>query len=491
MRVRGALVLLVLSSIACDPEVACDAASLRTALAGASPGDEVELRCRVEGAFVVPAGVTLTGTGDAAIMLTDANEVALEVMTGDQGDTVVQGLTVESAGRAAIAVRGAGTAVLERAVVRATAGIGVGTSGATVTIRASAIEGEVTPDTIDESRWLRVIGSAPPDGECPTAECECRPGARDGSRTCDTTGRWATLTATHGLYVRGGTLELVDTTITQHALFAVVLEDASATISGGTIGHGLGVGLEVLGGTVAIDGTEITGVHTGLRGSPSYAALFAEDAAATTTGLRVRGVDGYGLVHAGGTGVHQGLVIEETGDVALWAGGSERIEVRGPGARIADAAFAAVLGVEVGALRLEDVDVVGVRALRRVVGARGAIDVGDGVQLIATVPSLEAVRIVGAERAGLVVDLVSGVDATAFREVSVDASGTALGAIAGTVDVATEALVAGAPAGWDTGVTRAGAAAANDAAFAGALPAVVAATPPSAGSVVGAIGPMY
>ena len=95
-----------------------------------------------------------------------------------------------------------------------------------------------------------------------------------------------------------------------------------------------------------------------------------------------------------------------------------------------------------------------------------SVEVGDGIQLVGTTQAvtLEDITLSGNARVGVLVDLDGGtMDSFSMAGVSVDGVDDALGAIAqgGTLS-----------AGWDDGVTRQGATAANDAAFSDVLDVV-------------------
>lgn len=446
--------------------------------------------CRIVGALVVPGGVTLRGVA-GTVVEGPADGTAITLVPAASGAaTTVSSLTVESHGTAGVVAHGAGLVALTTVVIEADAGVAVGLESVDASLSDVRIVGPVTRETRDDVRWLRVTSAPASESACPTTTCECEPGARDGDRTCDATGRWATITLTHGLFARGGAVHAVRLSVMGFAAFGIVLEDVAADMSASSVSEGLGVGLEASGGALAIDALDVGSIWTGLRGVPAYGLLAVAGAEVTSVALTVHDSDGYGLVQHEASGVHTGLVVERVGDVGVWAGSSPRLEIVGAGSRIEDASFAGVLAVGSAEVSLDGLAITGTRAVRRAVSVRGAVEVGDGIELV-RVPryALRAVRIVGAERAGLVLDASGGVPAGAFDGVTID--GTALGAVAGSIDEAAETLVGGAPPGWDDGITRLGATVANDAAFVGSLAAVVVTAPPTATDVLGAIAPMY
>lgn len=441
----------------------CDAGDLAARLAAAQPGEIVEAPgCTLEAALTVPAGVTLRGSSSTRLVgPTDGPAVTLA--TGAAGTTGLASLTIESH-HTGLAVSGDGDARVSEVTVEAITGVGaaLATSGL-VTLTGSTLRGTVTEANRDDSRWLSVTASDAP---------------------------------THGLVASTGRLALSSSRVEGFAEVAVALgggmggepDLVSATIEGTTIGHGLGVGLTTRAGTLTLTDAHIEDVWTGVRGWPSYCG-FVEAGTVSSSGLALSRCDGYGLVQIAGDTAHSALTITTTGDVGLWVGAGASASVEG-GSRIADTAFAAITAVDAASLSLADVDVAEVRAVRRTVLVRGAIEIGDGIDLVGTSFSLRNVTIASAERVGLLVD-ASAFSAADLSGITVTSEGTGLGALLGSIDRGAEQATVTTMPGWDSGITRAGAAITNDAAFTGSLAAIVAPGPPSAGDVLGVIAPMY
>ncbi len=461
----------------------CDSDALRETLEGAQDGDTVQAEaCRYEGSFHVPAGVTLRGRGAETVIVAPEGQVGVEL------EGSLASLAIESHGRAGIAVREGSDATISDVDVSTDRGIGIGVEGSASLARVS-ITGPVSAADADDSSWIRVLSGPVAASDC--ADCECTPGDVDGDRACDLDGRWSRLAATHGIVARGATLTMESVDVRGLARFGVVLEDSETTWMGGSVRETLGVGVEVIGGSASLDGVSIEQTLSGLRGEPSYAVIAAGGAMLSSADLALRDNDRYGLVQLGSSGTHERLIAERQGDAAVWVQDSSLFTLSGEGTRIADGSFAGVVVIGSSHVHLSDAVVDGVSSSRRPVGLIGAIEVGDGVQVTGSYEDvrLERVSLSGHARAGLVVEI--GTAMPSFTSVEVDAAGTALGAVAGTPESGTDELVVSAPAGWDTGIVRSGAAAVNDAAFSGRLSAVLGARPPASDEVLGVVAPMF
>lgn len=444
-------------------EPTCDGAEVIAQLAASGPGDVVTLpACRFEASLVVPAGVTLRARPES-LVVGPSDGPAIALTSG--ADSLIDGVRVEGH-HTGVRVVGDGDAALRSVVIDVITGVGldVVSSGHT-DVEDATITGDVTEESRDDSRWLSVTSAN---------------------------------AATHGVLAREGTLELERSTITGFAWIALALgsgsgdtpSDLDVTVRETTLGRGLGVGFTSRARSLVFDRATIEDVWTGVRGWPSYCG-FVEAGRVSSDALALTRCDGYGLVQIAGDAEHDALAIETTGDVGLWIGSDVAATVRGPNAFVRDTAFAAITAVDATSVTLEDVDVERVRAVRRTVLVRGSIEIGDGIELVGTPFLLRDVSITGAERLGLLLDESTPFATTDLADVRVTSEGTGLGAILGTIDRGAEDASVATRPGWDLGVTRAGAAIANDPAFTGTLPAIVAGGPPSTGDVLGVIAPMY
>jgi hypothetical protein len=482
--------------LGCAEPGICDGASLTRALAEAAPGDVVAIgSCTVEGTLTIPAGVRLEGVDGSRVRAPESGS-AIEVIPSQASGsaaTTVAGLSIEARGRAGIVARGAGEIAIERVTVLAARGVAVAVEGTSATIRDLVIEGPIDETTARDPAFARVVGGAPAAAACPSgATCECEIGSVEGERACDVDGRWSRLTATYGLHARDATLDIEGLDVRGIALFAVVLRGCETVWTGGSVDETLGVGVEVLGGRAELHEVRVEHTRQGLRGVASYAVVAAEGAVLETTSLTIRDSERYGLLHASSIGRHAGMLAERNADAAVWADQSDELAIRD--STIEGSGFAGLVVVDSHDVTITDVAVTGTREVLRPLGIFGTVEIGDGIHLMGTTERvlLERVAVSANARIGLTIDLgATGSSLPVLVDVQASAEGDAYGAIAGRVDVATGRLVAGAPAGWDTGVARDGAALANDPTLTGPIDAVLDARPPSAAEILMVVAPMY
>jgi hypothetical protein len=168
--------------------------------------------------------------------------------------------------------------------------------------------------------------------------------------------------------------------------------------------------------------------------------------------------DGADITLAGASFSHMGLV-----GVRLQGGTLSATDLRCE----ADGGVG-LLAVNVESLTIEGGDLLDT-ALLSILTPTGGIPSGEGIQVVrdtdGTAPPLDVrlvnVRLIDNGRAGLLLDAASGpVGRVELTSVTASATGTGLGAVAQNTTL---------PSGWDSGVTRTGAALANDPSFPGAL----------------------
>lgn len=470
----------------------CDAGEVRAQLAAARPGGVVRVgACRLTGPFLVPAGVSLIGQGDASILEARSGTV-VELEGG--ANTQLRAVRLESSGRAAIAVRGSGSASIEEVIIAVTRGIGIGIQGTTTSLARVRILGAVRSENARDPRWLRVLGAGVPVAACPGTDCECEPGAEDeaSGRLCDAEGRWTTWTATLGIYAARAALTLEDVEIGGLAQYGLIADDSEIEWILGEIHDVIGVGVLLRGGQASLTDVSIERVVQGLRGLASYDVIATDGAVLDSTRLHLFDGDRYGLLVLNATGQHTSLEVQNHGDVGVWIGESEAFSIHGASV-VRDNRFAGVVVSNSSHVLVEGAVVTGTRTIRRSMGAFGQVEVGDGIHLSGSYSNVRLVdlEIRGNERVGLLADIGDGPADVMFQGVNVDATETALGAIAGHRDTARGVLIVGAPAGWDTGIQRFGAALTNDAAASGELDAVVAAAPDAVSELHAIVAPMY
>ena len=426
------LILAVSLQLGCgsDETAHTDYASLTAALEGASLGDTVRVgAARIEGGTVrVPPGVTLVGSGDVSIIVAPADNVAVAALTSPGGpETRVSSVRVESSGRAGVVAVGGGSARIDSVTVQATKGIGIGAEDvATLTMIDVTLTGPVTPENADS----QPLDPAPND------------------------------TATHGIVLVNVTrADLTRVSSVGFAEFGALLVNSGVTWTEGGADRNLGTGIMSYGGSATLDGLTVCGTLQGLRLIPAYGIVLTNDTLTDTRGLTICDGQGYGALHAGARALHTDLVATGNTNAAVWLQDTDMFEINGSGSRLAGNAFAGVVVVDSTNVTVADATIDGTRSVTRVVGEVGTVQVGDGVQLVRSTASvfLRNLTLVGNERTGILADLNGGSSSDiTFDAVSASATGTAYGVLAqgGTIT-----------AGWDTGVTRMGAAVTNDETF--------------------------
>ncbi len=489
--------LAAVAVVACGGSPYCDRAGAEAALMAAAPGDTVELgACEIEGPLRVPPGVTLAGT-EGTVVVAPVESGGVVALGGDVA-TTIRDLHVVVEGRIGILVRGGGAARVSGVTVDARRGIALGASElATLELDDVTLEGPVNAANASDSRWVRVLPAPVEAAEC--AGCECTPGMLDeaGDRVCDAMGRWATWTATYGLVLtRVASATLTDVDARGFAAWGALLTASGVTWDGGGVHDTLGIGVRQVGGTLAM--TDLVAERTvgGLRGDRPYAIHATDGARVEGTRVTVTDNERYGVLLAGASGRLVDLVATNNGDAALWVAETEDFELSGTGTALTDNDFAGAVFIASSGVRLADGAIEGTREAERPLGAIGLLRVGDGVQIAETRGAFSARDLTfrGNARAGLLVDLgASGTGDVTFENVAVDATGAALGAVAGRPAAAGE-LTADAPSGWDTGITRNPAAATNDVAFTGSISVVPEHLPSPVfdpGEVLGVVAPMF
>ncbi len=431
----------------------CEPAALEGALAGAGPGDVVEIgACRLSGAFVVPDGVILSGQSGS--VLASASDVAV---VETRGSGTVRGLRVEvDHGGVGVLTRG-GTLGLTDVVVVVTRGIAVGVDAGSLTATRVTLDGPITEEDA-------AFASMSPDE-----------------------------TATFGLVARGldpdDSITLTDVRVTDFAVAGLSIGGGSLLWRGRDAGPDVegvrGVGIALFGTTASLESVEVAAMRSGvgMPGIGVVASGLGGVATELTAEVRVHDGDGYGL-------------FADASAVTL--AGSEFADLGLMGVRLQGGSLSAtdLVAERNGGAGLMAIDTTSVSVERGRLDAQreavfvttlGSVRVADGIQVVrdpesAAAPPLDLqlvdVTLSGNARAGLLLDANDGAVARLRLEgLAVEASGAGYGAV-------TQRTAVGA--GWDAMVTRAGAAAANDAAFSSAIDVVgimmppgLVATPPS------------
>jgi hypothetical protein len=265
-----------------------------------------------------------------------------------------------------------------------------------------------------------------------------------------------------------GSAELTDVQIEGFGAFGFLSVRSTVTWTGGRVSTNLGAGLEVWSGEATLIGVTIWGTRDGAGAIESFGAVFGEDARITSQRLYVANGDSFGLFHDGGSAAHEDLIARNNGFAAVWIQGATAFDLSGL-SMIEDNRFAGVAALGSTGIHVQDASIVRTTEGVRVSGIR-TVRAADGLHLVDSDGLFEDLSLLDNDRIGLLVDLGGGnTSAVSLTDVSVEASGTSLGAVAqnGTVEP-----------GWDDGITRLGATATNDGSFTDRL------------EIAGAVGPV-
>jgi len=280
-------------SVACgDPaDETIDPSGLTAALEAASAGDVLTLgNTTYAGSYVLPAGVTLRGSGSTVIEGIDGS-IALSVLPGsDSEPTVVESLTVQS-GTHAIHARGSsGDEVirLSRVNIETPSGVGLVLSDLRAELDAVSLQGELRSAT-DEA--LRSISG----------------------RTYSSDER-----SVLGLAASNATVAMKNVDIRGYVGFGLVAYESSVEWTGGTVEFILGVG--VMNESSELSMTDVL-IRKGLQSyDPSlvdeittFGLVSSTDSTTDTVGVQIETIQGIGmLVHQARGGDHLGLVVRES-----------------------------------------------------------------------------------------------------------------------------------------------------------------------------------
>ncbi len=440
---------------ACSGGSVCDAAALEAALRDASDGSTVSVgACRVEGQFTVARGVTLRGEGPE--LTTIAGPDVVLVLEGAGG--TIEGLRVESgAGHGILAVDASSVTVRDVEVRSPRGRAAIGIDG----VQSVVLEDVMATGPVTRENAI--------DVPFPATEED---------------------TALYGialLDVPSARLDRVS--VAGFGLGGVGSVNSDVTWNDGSVSMNLGLGFFASGGTIHLERVTVSDTLRGFRGEPTLGVAIGGGADVTTVDVSIeRTQGGFGLIQDGGSSSHDGLVASEAAAGAIRAQRTTAFVLRG--ASLQDNDYGGLIAVDAGGLVVEDSAFASTRTATRMrldtVG--GSASIGDGVQLVRPLAgtAIRRTTFAGNERAGMLLDL-GGADLAAVELDGVEASaeGASFGCVAqnGTV-----------PAGWDSGVTRTGAAAANDAAFGGGLDIEEIVGPshlPPSDALVGIVGPSH
>jgi hypothetical protein len=249
------------------------------------------------------------------------------------------------------------------------------------------------------------------------------------------------------------------------------------TWTAGSVTDTLGTGIYLSGTTASLEDLEVMNTHDGLRGAPTYGAVFTGDSTVTSLRLRVCDNAGFGLLHEGGGGHHTDLELTNNGTGGLAAGSTMSLELDGGDSFLSGNAAFNILVRDSRNVILRDLEIAGAIELPSSLGPM----LGDGIQLVGTWENVlfENLVVRDNQRVAIAVDLgPDGGMGITFTNVMVHSYMAEPGAIGGTVDTTTWQLTPSPPDGtWDAGITRDATSTTADAAFSEMLPVAGIITP--------------
>lgn len=432
----------------------CDATELTSTLAAATPGTIVPVgSCTITGHFTVPAGVTLAGPVDDAHahFVGTGTDPVITLASDAINAASLSDVDVESHGSVGVLATGAGAPTIGNVNVTASLGVGL---------------------RLERTGAARIIGCTI-TGPVTVANAAAVP----VNPTADET-------ATHGiLVVESHGVWIAATTVRGFARFGLLavgsnISWGSTSGSAGTVETSLGTGVMISGGSAALEGVHVNGMLEGVQAIPAYAMVIAGGASVTTNGIVLSDGEGFGLLQDSSTSTHTGLSATGNRFAGLWTQRSPSFVVTADmPSTISGNGLAGLVSVETEALEVHGARIAGTTEQVSTVGETGIRMAADGVHLMEGTGTaiLDDVTLVDNARVGLLVDVRAEGDLprVTLTAVTVDATGTALGAVAQSP---TGVVSSG---GWDSGITRQGAAALNDSSITSRL------------DVLGAVGPMY
>jgi hypothetical protein len=427
-----ALVVFAWFLVACGSSGACTRAELESALGSARAGSTVTIGpCEIAGAFTVPGGVSVRGTGASTrLRSVEGDAPVLDIQTGTSS---VEQLTIsEEHGAFGLRALGAGMLQLRDVRVEVVRGVGVAVRERSFDADRLELSGPITAEN------------------APTAPA------------------MQSATGTFGLVVRSASSRLGAVHARGFAVCALAFADGSVTWidpdADSDVLRTRGVGLGVFGATADLQGVELGEMIAGV-GYPGVAFAVSGSTDTSASDVAIVNGDGYGIFVDGSN-----LVLDNA-----------RVQGLGlPGIQVQDGTLDArdltmsgnggvgILALNASSVALERSSIATTRMLS-LPTERGSAPFGDGIQLrrvsATDAPidlALASVTLDANPRAGLVLD---GAETTPAR--------------VELMDVTTSAETPGAfgaisqhptlPSGWDMGVTRMGTTEAADISFTGSV----------------------
>ena len=419
-----------------------DTTALQARLDRAAPGETVTIgSCTFTGPIRVPRGIELLGSGSkSTTIVASPGENAL-ILTPDSKGTSIRNLTIRSEGCSGIVVRGEGHVSITDVDLHAQRGVGIAVEDTTqISMKRLSVVGPITSENADTT-----IAPHPP--------------FRCGSSSL----------ATHGIVlVDIPSASLSDVDIEGFAAFGFLSLRSSIEWEAGTISTTLGAGIEIWGGEATLHDLTLSGIRDGQGAIESFGGAFGGGAIIRTQNVLVEDGDSFGFFHDESSAVHENLVARNNRFAAIWVQRTDSFVLRGS-TRLENNGFAGVAALDSRGILLQTTTINQTSEAIRVSGIR-TIRAADGIHMVNSEGLLQDIILRDNERTGLLLDLANASTSTVtLGNISVEASGTSLGAIAqnGRLE-----------SGWDENITRLGDTASNDASFSGTL------------SIADAVGPV-
>lgn len=401
----------------------CDADALIEALAGAGEGDEISVgACTLEGNFLIPRGVGLSGEGAASILRSDSGvTVRLDTLAGAQAARV-EAIEIRSSGQAALHAFGSGAAIVRGVEVEVELGLGVvGEALASFEVRDVSIAGPVNDANIFNL----------PD--IPTS----------------------TESGTHGLVlIDVAAASLFDTNVRGFASFGALAIDTQLSWEGGEVRDNRAVGVMIEGGGATLNQLQVLDTKNGFRLIPAYGVVASGGAVIESAGLRAENTEGVAIFQNTGSARHLDLEVRASRNAGVWSQFASAVELSGT---IEMSRFAGVVSLETGTLMVHDAEIAATEKVLHIIGETRATEIGDGLEIRGPMQSvtLQNLSLENNERAGVLFDFEgAGVPALSLSGVTVT--------VTSTIEAAVVAQGGVPPAGWDSGVMRRGKTEAED-----------------------------
>jgi len=311
----------------------CDRGAIVAALAAASTGDVVEIRdCEVAGPLLIPAGVSLRGSGADASGVYGQGILITMQPGSEESPTRVADLLLRSDGDAGIRAEGDGHVALENLAIDVREGIGVGLDGVSATISGTSITGEVTEENA-ANLWGKTSSASKP---------------------------WD-VTTTHAVIALRSSLDIVDSVIDGFLGAGLLAAESSVAMSTTSFHGNLGHGIHLFACEATLADVVVQDTYAGGMAPELVSAVLVESGSVVTTDrLLIERGDGSGLYEIGSTGTHRNLQVREQALGGYWIANAESpTSVGGAASEFVDNALAGVVILNSASVTIADARIAG------------------------------------------------------------------------------------------------------------------------------------